>query len=760
MKINPARFLSLAALVLAVVSCASPQEQSAPTAPAMPDPMQPLAISTDIKANDGGEIIHPAGARLILKPGALSDDTTVTLTNQGYRKPSDSASIPLINLSQDYEIDLGGSSVVGDAVFEINYPEETSFDLRIDHLLLSHLDSNGNRMLRIGVIDEEGLTVSRNLKDLFAALEEEGPPLQSITVTYLVPVTVPDVSASAPPTLLNRVAKISLIISSPKNQAENQDLLHVPYYNQSTLSWCTPTALSMLFKYHGNPFGVDANWEIAGAAGMDRDTKGWANWWVMKELGIPEGRYEYLLWDDELLRWPQEGKELNDDGEWELKYEGDNQADSLPIYYFLQTPFTSYVKYQIEGLNLREQLGEQFTFSLTGFPVLVDVPLVINDPRPVQVTADQANHAFVIVGASDEQVWVHDSSGAVGAERPASPMSWAEFKVSAFKETENKELRSIVIHAAAAPEAGQHGSILLCDKRNCSGPDNIQSSLVYFKGSGQATTWRWDGDPYSNGYFWDDDFDQYPDDPDFENAFAFETIEDGSLIYDLFLANATDSARSFSLSVQLFDSSDMLLAEQTHDEAVPPFSWSDIKIHDNFDTDVITEPGDYSIRFQLEEGGVLQDEKVVEFRVAEKEFVAVEDCLVGDWQVDNQSYTEFLQFVMNDAGEDMEVSSVDGIFGFKLDADGQVTNYSENFSFTACSSEGCFTLPINHSGNASYTTSGDVLTITGGQFVAVDVIGTTGTAETEGGSAKFECSEDTLILELEGFPPLVYHRIE
>jgi len=59
-----------------------------------------------------------------------------------------------------------------------------------------------------------------------------------------------------------------------------------------------------------------------------------------------------------------------------------------------------------------------------------------------------------------------------------------------------------------------------------------------------------------------------------------------------------------------------------------------------------------------------------------------------------------------------------------------------------------------------YEASDDLITISGGSLVTADIYGTQGTATGEGGSARYTCTADTLVIELDGLPPLTYHRVK
>jgi len=153
-------------------------------------------------------------------------------------------------------------------------------------------------------------------------------------------------------------------------------------------------------------------------------------------------------------------------------------------------------------------------------------------------------------------------------------------------------------------------------------------------------------------------------------------VEDvfGSLTYDILIANVTADSREFTLRVILRDSGEDVLSEQVMQVSTAPYSWRNSEVQGTIDTSSISEPGIYQILFQLEESGVQQDQKLVEFIVLVDDVPTnlPGDCLVGNWQVDNQSYLEFLQYVTEDASEEGEFVEVKGVSGFILEGNGQM----------------------------------------------------------------------------------------
>jgi len=133
-------------------------------------------------------------------------------------------------------------------------------------------------------------------------------------------------------------------------------------------------------------------------------------------------------------------------------------------------------------------------------------------------------------------------------------------------------------------------------------------------------------------------------------------------------------------------------------------------------------------------------------------------CLIGDWQVDNASYLAVLNTAAAAGGQ---FESVQRVLGTIIEADGTVTNYTDNFSMTLCGPTGCLDIPLEQSGTAEWSVDEDgLLTVTGGQLSTASISGVTGEAVSEGGGAHFTCFGNHLTILLEGFPPLDWYRAE
>jgi hypothetical protein len=134
-------------------------------------------------------------------------------------------------------------------------------------------------------------------------------------------------------------------------------------------------------------------------------------------------------------------------------------------------------------------------------------------------------------------------------------------------------------------------------------------------------------------------------------------------------------------------------------------------------------------------------------------------CLLDTWEVDNASYLAFLQTTTQGAPVPGDFTDVSGVLRITFDNDGTITNMSEGFETTMCGPDGCLTLPYSHSGTSSYRAEDGQLIVEGGQFVTTSIGGISGQAETTENRALYTCSASTLVLEMDGFPPLRWTRV-
>ncbi|MBW8011915.1 MAG: hypothetical protein FVQ83_11860 [Chloroflexi bacterium] len=120
-----------------------------------------------------------------------------------------------------------------------------------------------------------------------------------------------------------------------------------------------------------------------------------------------------------------------------------------------------------------------------------------------------------------------------------------------------------------------------------------------------------------------------------------------------------------------------------------------------------------------------------------------------------------MAFLNTAAGAAGDFSAINGVLGTILDADGTGTNYTDNFSMTLCSPDGCLDIPIEQSGTTTWEVDEDgFLNVGGGQLSQASIQGVTGETVTEGGGADFTCIGNNLTILMEGFPPVEWYRVE
>jgi len=139
-------------------------------------------------------------------------------------------------------------------------------------------------------------------------------------------------------------------------------------------------------------------------------------------------------------------------------------------------------------------------------------------------------------------------------------------------------------------------------------------------------------------------------------------------------------------------------------------------------------------------------------------------CLLGTWELDNDTYLEYLRAVSANGDETGWWESVDGILRVTLDAEGVVTNETDGFAITLCSPDDCLTVPVEQQGAAPYAVDGDRLAVAGGSlFVTATIDSSLGeyseTVVTEDETARFVCSGNLLtFFPNEESPEIRFHR--
>jgi len=510
------------------------------------DPSAPAGLeeSTFVTAAVGDTVRHSSGARLIVPPGALSRDATVSIVDLGVGPIQ--AWNPMVRVSPRFVFDLGGATAIADMTVELDYAAVGAVGApgAPPGVLLAGRDADGNVRLMTADADPAEPVIRRAVRD---ELNQVAAPLRTFEAVH-----VPDVTLGTPP-----------------------EILDVHYYYQGALPWCVPTSLAMALNYYDQ--GLFANYSLAGADHQDANS-GNAYVDLMAAAGFPENTYTYLCWD----------------------------ADLIP-----GNPFTNYVKLVTRGYNLQDLYGTKLVLNGKVIPVPdVDIP-----PRAPALSSTVTDHAFMGAGADDAAIWLHDSSGAfTGNASIAERLTWGEFRAIAVDQAASDEVRSLIVFKNPRPVAERHGSLVLYF--------GLTGAASYREGGavGYGSHWTWDGDPYTNGYYWSDPGNHFPDDPTYGNKLVLGPAPEyglpGEFYYSFWVANVTSTSRDFLVTLQL-RAGDTVYGLRRHTVTVPPLDWKSTFVTGTLDDDTpLPVPGGYTLEYQLFENGVLQDRKTIEFVVA------------------------------------------------------------------------------------------------------------------------------------------------
>ena len=138
------------------------------------------------------------------------------------------------------------------------------------------------------------------------------------------------------------------------------------------------------------------------------------------------------------------------------------------------------------------------------------------------------------------------------------------------------------------------------------------------------------------------------------------------------------------------------------------------------------------------------------------------ECLVGSWDVDTDSYHAFLGSAFGEAAESY-VDSIEGSMGIQFSDHGTAT-IETNLVLTFCVSGECLPIEIQQSGSSEYTASEGEVSLSGGEFftaIFASPLGeVAGSSEMEGEGAGYACEDDSLTVFVEGFPDLIWNRVQ
>lgn len=234
------------------------------------------STSAFVPAAQGGTL-EVAGARLVIPPAALSQDTTVTLEVK--EKPLEPADNPMRPVGPPVRVDLGGASLKQPASLQAPYTPDSQPAYYL--YLETSPDHAGDGGPATYVRPIPGLSLS--------AIRAQGNPLT---------LDVPRGGLYTPV----RVQQV------PTEGGDSP--LQVPFYWQAGYPWCSPTSMAMLINYFkplpgingrkGAPTGRVANYTLTDMLDWPAGQTGWVGDFV-KNTGVPQHLWSWLRWDPNLM---------------------------------------------------------------------------------------------------------------------------------------------------------------------------------------------------------------------------------------------------------------------------------------------------------------------------------------------------------------------------------------------------------------------------------------------------------------------------
>ena len=537
-----------------------------------------------IRATQGG-VVESGGARLTIPPGALTQDTTVTLDVRS--RPIEPDSNPLRSVGPAVNVDLGGASLqaAADLVLPVT---ERSVDGTPVIVETRPSDADGEPLLWVHAPRPGGAS----------STSQPGTATQALS------------GAGLSATLVQRVLRVGLYTpyAIPKpapNELAAGRPLQVPFYWQAGLPWCTPTSLAMTLNYfkplvstsHPKfPSGYASNYGLASLIRQDPNS-GSSAADILKAAGILPSAYRWMRWDAELIA-----------------------SDGSPSDGTFNA-FVSYVALATTGV-----------FGLT-------------TPRPVWTSSDRLWHAFVVTGATSDALYINDSNDLpaydwAGHHRTqtlkafrAANCTLKDSKdpskgcVDAGGGAADPDLYTLLFDAAPKPESERRGSLMLSHGGTLySGGGALAylgSVVVQSPANQDLSDWEWDG-TYPNGYLFSDAATHLqtfplgfnlPQSRDFRTSLfrsaRFRTSVD--------VINVTDLALDYTLEARLENAAGATAAQKVATLNVKPYNDGSTTIDFGTLTDTfgaVSAPTDARLTLTLLQGGVTQDVKRIAFSIA------------------------------------------------------------------------------------------------------------------------------------------------
>ena len=363
------------------------------------------------------------------------------------------------------------------------------------------------------------------------------------------------------------VYAIPQVVSSeglkPTAEGINNTSLQVPFYWQAGYPWCSPTSTSMYLNYFQAlpglnspteaPAGRVSNYYLSSL--LDQDATSGA--WVVSFLEaakVPTDLYKWLVWD----------------------------ADLIP-----SAPFSSYIVLATTG-----------AFGL-------------GPMRPVLTTSDRNAHAFVITGLSADGIFINDSNARWNGTHPS--LSWEQFRDQNKIGTENDELGTLFVLGEPRPETERRGSLELAPPT----AEDMNRTVRFENPSGNLiSNWYWDANPFARGYYFDDATKKslWPSD----NEFGRILPRSSGLEANFNVINITETTLNYEVLARLYINDSFKLKRSVPSFSVSAYDREEINLDfGNLASavGVISGPVTGRIEINLRQNGVIQDVKVISFRL-------------------------------------------------------------------------------------------------------------------------------------------------
>jgi hypothetical protein len=561
-------------------------------------PGGPNSVTQDIKASQGGVITHPNGATLTIPAGGLAADATVTLTDTG--RPKHVKDDPLSPVSDAFSVqtkDASGKPVALTKPATLSMTTDKNAAQNAAGLIVAELDPSVAHVVKLHL----PLAATGSATTGSAATESATAANASVSRSGWARVgaagaaTATDACASACSAKYSELGSQLWVLRlapmpqqaflspqassarhglmAPTNPQDTGSVLDVPWYWQAGTQWCADTADTMMAHYFSinenvgdlnyffGPTTALASWQVA-ARNHQPYTQS-TGIGVLQYVGVPlidptsssGPGYEIFSWDDDFV----------------------STLDSS------QGGFNDFQAYVTQ---------------------ILQPPPGAGDRRPLNLLVDAQDHAVTVVGADANDIYLHDSSGAITGKEPsiATPLTWTNFQQNVGKVWKNNQethriWTGVLSGYPAKPDRDRTGSIVF-------GPGDVW----FTDPGGYNMNLRWDGaDPHTYGYYFEDESPGL-------NAVTSNHTDLGTppdlwspVHYQFRIVNDTSTVQSYSGVVHLVSG---LAPQQTYNVTVPAYSQSDL-IKGMLDKGAPRSnvgPGDDTVVVELSEQGGSKDQ--------------------------------------------------------------------------------------------------------------------------------------------------------